>query len=220
VTLCTTTFSIIIVLLCWVSLCWVSFAEFHYAEFHYAEFHYAEFHYTEFHYAECHLLDLFAECHYAECHYAKCRHAECHYAECHLLDLYAECHYAECRHAECHYAECHLLDLHAECHYAECRYVECRGADKSTCLVLVQISESIYSSIHSESTIFNGREPKGCLGRVYNNKLGSFASREHTCMAHMQPFLELKTFGPGFVLLTEVWPWHRASVNWSKVRPL
>ncbi len=39
----------------------------------------------------------------------------------------------------------------------------------------------------------NGREPKSCLGRVFNFKLGHFASKQHKCMAHMQPLLELKT---------------------------
>ncbi len=39
----------------------------------------------------------------------------------------------------------------------------------------------------------NGREPWSCLGRVFNFKLGHFASKQHKCIAHMQQLLELKT---------------------------
>ncbi len=41
--------------------------------------------------------------------------------------------------------------------------------------------------------ISNGREPRSCLGQVFNIKLGSFASKQLNCMAHTKPLLELKT---------------------------
>jgi hypothetical protein len=47
----------------------------------------------------------------------------------------------------------------------------------------------------SGSTKASGSEPKSCLGRVFNCKLGSLAK----CTACLQPLLELKTqprFGP------------------------
>ncbi len=39
----------------------------------------------------------------------------------------------------------------------------------------------------------NGREPKSCLGRVFNFKLDCLASQQNKCMADMQSLLELKT---------------------------
>jgi hypothetical protein len=32
--------------------------------------------------------------------------------------------------------------------------------------------------------IYNGREPRSCLGGVFNIKLGSFVSKQLNCMAH------------------------------------
>ncbi len=43
------------------------------------------------------------------------------------------------------------------------------------------------------STISNGRELESYLDRVFNSKLGSFASRQHFCLGYMQPLLVLKT---------------------------
>jgi hypothetical protein len=42
------------------------------------------------------------------------------------------------------------------------------------------------------TTISNGREPKSCLGQVFNSKLGRIATLPSKCMACMQPLLELK----------------------------
>ncbi len=43
------------------------------------------------------------------------------------------------------------------------------------------------------STISNGREPRSCLGRVFNFKLCLFALLQNKSTAHVQPLLELKT---------------------------
>jgi hypothetical protein len=42
--------------------------------------------------------------------------------------------------------------------------------------------------------ITNGREPRSCLGRVFNSKLGCFATPGSKCIVlRMQPLLKLKT---------------------------
>ncbi len=41
------------------------------------------------------------------------------------------------------------------------------------------------------SAISNRREPKSCLGRVFNSKLGRIATLLCKCMARIQTFLEL-----------------------------
>jgi hypothetical protein len=38
----------------------------------------------------------------------------------------------------------------------------------------------------------NGRQPKSCLGRVFNFRVVSFASQQIKCMLHMRALLELK----------------------------
>jgi hypothetical protein len=43
------------------------------------------------------------------------------------------------------------------------------------------------------SAIYNRREPKSCLGQVFNSKLDSISILCSKCMLHMQPLLELKT---------------------------
>ncbi len=44
------------------------------------------------------------------------------------------------------------------------------------------------------SAITNGREPKSCLGRVFNSKLDCFATPYRKCIVwRMQPLLKLKT---------------------------
>jgi hypothetical protein len=43
------------------------------------------------------------------------------------------------------------------------------------------------------SVITNGREPRSCLGRVFNSKLGRIATPGSKCMVRMQPLLKLKT---------------------------
>ncbi len=49
-------------------------------------------------------------------------------------------------------------------------------------------------SIEPGSTVTSGREPKSCLGRVFNSKLGCIAALLSKCLARMpQPLLELKT---------------------------
>jgi hypothetical protein len=44
------------------------------------------------------------------------------------------------------------------------------------------------------SAITNGREPRSCLGRVFNSKLGCIATVGSNCMVCMQPLLKLKTW--------------------------
>jgi hypothetical protein len=43
------------------------------------------------------------------------------------------------------------------------------------------------------SAITNGREPRSCLGLVFNSKLGHIATLGGKCMVCMQPLLKLKT---------------------------
>ena len=43
------------------------------------------------------------------------------------------------------------------------------------------------------SAITNGREPRSCLGRVFNSKLGCIDTPGSKCMVCMQPLLKLKT---------------------------
>jgi hypothetical protein len=47
---------------------------------------------------------------------------------------------------------------------------------------------------YSGSTITNGREPRSCLGRVFNSKLGCIGTLGSKCMVYMQPLLKLKTW--------------------------
>jgi hypothetical protein len=42
--------------------------------------------------------------------------------------------------------------------------------------------------------ITNGREPRSCLGRVFNSKLGCIATTGSKCMVCMQPLLKLKVW--------------------------
>ncbi len=39
----------------------------------------------------------------------------------------------------------------------------------------------------------NGREPRSCLGRVFNSKLGCIDTLGSKCMVYMHPLLKLKT---------------------------
>jgi hypothetical protein len=48
--------------------------------------------------------------------------------------------------------------------------------------------------IELEWAIINGREPRSCLGRVFNSKLGCIATLGSKCMVCMQPLLQLKTW--------------------------
>ncbi len=41
--------------------------------------------------------------------------------------------------------------------------------------------------------ISNRREPRSCLGWVFNHKLGSFTWKQHKCTACKRPLLKLKT---------------------------
>jgi hypothetical protein len=43
------------------------------------------------------------------------------------------------------------------------------------------------------SAITNRREPRHCLGRLFNSKLGCIATPSSKCMVCMQPLLKLKT---------------------------
>ncbi len=49
------------------------------------------------------------------------------------------------------------------------------------------------AKLPSGSVITNGREPRSCLGRVFNSKLGPIAILGSKCMVCMQPLLKLKT---------------------------
>ncbi len=55
------------------------------------------------------------------------------------------------------------------------------------------------------SVITTGREPRSCLGLVFNFKLGSFTDNTKNVAACKWPLLKLK-LGPGFVLIVEVCP--------------
>ncbi len=44
------------------------------------------------------------------------------------------------------------------------------------------------------SAITNGREPRSCLGQVFNSELGCIATPGSKCMVCMQPLLKLKTW--------------------------
>ncbi len=48
-------------------------------------------------------------------------------------------------------------------------------------------------SIRLGSTITNGREPRSCLGQVFNSKLDRIATLGSKCMVCIQPLLKLKT---------------------------
>jgi hypothetical protein len=50
-----------------------------------------------------------------------------------------------------------------------------------------------FYNIDARSAITNGREPKSCLGRVFNSKLGCIATPGSKYMVCMQPLLKLKT---------------------------
>ncbi len=62
----------------------------------------------------------------------------------------------------------------AECRYAECRHAECRGAKAKD----------------------NGREPKTCMGRVFNFKLGRFVTKQSLCW-HSNSFFYSRQLDPG-----------------------
>jgi hypothetical protein len=49
------------------------------------------------------------------------------------------------------------------------------------------------ASVNPGSTVTNGREPRSCLGRVFNFKLGCIATPGSKCMVCIQPLLKLKT---------------------------
>ncbi len=69
------------------------------------------------------------------------------------------------------------------------------------------------------SAISNGREPRSCLGWVFNIKLGSLVSKQLNCMAHTHSHFWSWKLGLGFVLLADVCPWIGFSVsNWQKVQ--
>jgi hypothetical protein len=44
------------------------------------------------------------------------------------------------------------------------------------------------------SLITYRREPRSCLGQVFNSKLGCISTLGSKCMAYMQPLLKLKTW--------------------------
>jgi hypothetical protein len=53
------------------------------------------------------------------------------------------------------------------------------------------MSSSLYAN--AGSAITNGREPRCCLGQVFNSKLGCIATLSSKCMVCMQLILKLKT---------------------------
>ncbi len=61
-------------------------------------------------------------------------------------------------------------------------------------LLLLAFERSVSDTQHPGSAITNGREPRSCLGRVFNSKLGRNATLGCKCMVFfMQPLLKLKT---------------------------
>ncbi len=67
------------------------------------------------------------------------------------------------------------------------------GLYTSACLLLVRKNSWAIQNYQPKSALSHGREPRRCLGRVFNIRLGSFVSKQCKCMAHTQPLLELKT---------------------------
>ncbi len=47
--------------------------------------------------------------------------------------------------------------------------------------------------VETGSAKTNGREPRRCLGQVFNSKLGRIATLDSKCMVCVQPLLKLKT---------------------------
>ncbi len=61
-------------------------------------------------------------------------------------------------------------------------------------MVLEGAMKELFVCVCVGSTITNGREPRSCLGRVFNSKFGCFATLGSKCMmVCMQPLLKLKT---------------------------
>jgi hypothetical protein len=54
--------------------------------------------------------------------------------------------------------------------------------------------DAIIEQVASGSAITNGSEPRSCLGRVFNSKLGCIAAiLGSKCIVCMQPLMKLKT---------------------------
>jgi hypothetical protein len=67
--------------------------------------------------------------------------------------------------------------------------------NKSTLLLKITFTKTQTVQLFTlmGSAISIGREPKSCLGRVFNSKLGRIATLGSKCMVSMQPLLKLKT---------------------------
>ncbi len=112
------------------------------------------------------------------------------YAECHIKALYAECHCAECCYADCHYTGCCGTALWL---FSALRMSDWDSLDCLATSTLEQIHISMVCKVSAGSAITNRREPRSCLGRVFNSKLGCVATLGNKCMVCMQPLLKLKT---------------------------
>jgi hypothetical protein len=93
----------------------------------------------------------------------------CHSFACHSTGFYFDgCHSVLCHFTGFHFYLCHSVSCHSTgfhfylCHSVVCRLSFCSGKNEVP-----------------GSTISNGREPKSCLGRVFNFKLGCFAQQKH-----------------------------------------
>jgi len=61
------------------------------------------------------------------------------------------------------------------------------------------------------SSIFNEREPKICLGWVFNFKLDSFTPQQKKCTTSTLPWS--RKLAPGFVLFADVCPWTKGILS-------
>ncbi len=64
------------------------------------------------------------------------------------------------------------------------------------CMFVMCLCVCVFACVYvcPGSAITNGREPRSCLGRVFNSKLGCIAATLGSkCMVCMQPLLKLNT---------------------------
>ncbi len=64
---------------------------------------------------------------------------------------------------------------------------------KSNSLKTILATMCFLSSALTGNVMYDGRDPKSCLGQVFNLKLDSFAQWQFQCMAYTWSLLELKT---------------------------
>jgi len=63
--------------------------------------------------------------------------------------------------------------------YQKCQWSQALGSRPSS---LIEVGEEVKLQYEPGSVITNGREPRSCLGRVFNSKLGCFATLGRKCI--------------------------------------